>query len=104
MSADNGIYIAKFSDGEIRVTHAQAIENLSYGEPENAFFIYEYYKNQPCYSSLEEAFNKAEELSELIECEGYPLEYGVCILNFSRPFSYYENKSKTGKYDIYRES
>jgi hypothetical protein len=29
MSADNGIYIAKFKDG-YRVTHAQAIENVDY--------------------------------------------------------------------------
>lgn len=84
MSADNGIYIAKFTDG-YRVVHAQAIDNCfweGYSEEEKHAERILYFAASQNYSSLEEAYEQAIVLAQSI---GYT-EYGICELTFNHPF------------------
>jgi len=89
MSADNGIYIAKFTDG-YRVTHAQAIDNCFYGgdcSEEAKAFQYEYFKDSKVYIVREEAWGRARELSDEILTSEWPvLEYGVNEISFDHDF------------------
>jgi len=89
MSADNGIYIARFKDGS-KVIHAQAIENLSYRWSDkiagyNYATVYQYYKDLPLLSD-NEANNKAFELEkEVLSDEYCPiLEYGISSVDFTK--------------------
>ena len=75
ISADNGIYIAKFPDG-YRVIYAQAIDNLWYypdGSEEQLTEIKNYFEYAPVYDTRESAilaaYGKAKEYDML--------EYGV---------------------------
>ena len=78
MSADNGIYIAKFPEG-YRVAYAAAIENLTThpeGSDERKNVLREYFGESPIIDSIEEAVSYAKELEKKYEY----LEYGVVIL------------------------
>ena len=78
MSADNGIYIAKFKAGW-RVIEAQAIDNLSYypGGSEGEKEIWrDYFGNAPLIPTLQEARNAAFEMAS--KCD--MLEYGISDL------------------------
>jgi len=87
MSADNGIYIAKFPDG-YRVAYAMAIENIDYfppGSKERKKKLKSYFGNSPIFEKDEDAeryaFNVYQEM-EKDEIEngmfGYLiLEYGI---------------------------
>jgi len=60
MSADNGIYILKTTDGQHRVIHTQAIDNIFYntnenGESINCLYAYQYF----CNSKITRECNKA---------------------------------------------
>jgi hypothetical protein len=87
MSADNGIYIGKFptdSGHEYRVIHAQAIENVDYGniEMQNAYrFAYFGRKGVEVFAdrgiALVYAYDWAKEFDIL--------EYGVVEIEFDRP-------------------
>lgn len=92
MSADNGIYIAKFprmngTPGfEYRVIHAQAIENCDYGTPEQQdAYRWSYFGKETAYFDKDEAALEANKMADEEEAEGYFLEYGVCHLDFDRP-------------------
>ncbi len=78
MSADNGIYIAKFTDG-FRVIHALAIDNLTY-YPENSWEYNEeiknYFHNAKRFDTEDEAVKFAWEYSKTFDI----LEYGICDL------------------------
>ena len=99
MSADNGIYIARFTktDGtvEFRVTEAGAIDNieLSYMEKgdertrlEDAYRTL-YFKNAKSFSDENEAGLYALRLAK--ECY---TEYGVCQINMDRPLTSLSNE------------
>jgi hypothetical protein len=77
MSADNGIYIAKFPDG-YRVTNSGAIENCWY-YPEDSVdrkqTLKDYFGDSPLFPIEEEALLYAYKLSK----EGYT-EYGVLYI------------------------
>ena len=84
MSADNGIYIAEFSDG-FRVAHAQAIENVDYfpeGSKDRKKELKRYFRESKLYNSEEAALEKAQELAkEILEDDFCPvLEYGICFI------------------------
>jgi hypothetical protein len=90
MSADNGIYIGYFSDGETRVIHAQAIDNLWYPNDENAEMIVDYFKDAEVFNNRMEAGKKAFEMEDDIRWSDFPiLEYGISTLVFSKSFKEY---------------
>ena len=91
MSADNGVYIGRFADGEFRVIHAQAIDNLWYPDGENATYIYSYYKDGKVFWNRKEARDYAFTLADEIMDDDFCsiLEYGVSELEFSHSFSQY---------------
>ncbi len=86
MSADNGVYILRSpvhpdsSEFEYRVTHAMAIDNISY-EPNMEGFNTEelkrYFGKCPVFYNRMEAFAKADDIAQ--ECE--ILEYGIQLIN-----------------------
>ena len=78
MSADNGIYIAKFPDG-YRVIYAMAIDNLSYypqNSKEQLAEIKNYFQHVDLYNTEEAAILAAWEKSKNYDI----LEYGVSSL------------------------
>jgi len=78
MSADNGIYIAKFPEG-YRVIHAQAIDNITYF-PEDTMerknVLKEYFGGSKIISTEHEALEEAGKLSKEYDY----LEYGTSFL------------------------
>ncbi len=99
MSADNGIYIATFPTGkgdkvEYRVIHAQAIENV--GNPDDLWHercVREYFANAMVFSNKHDAIVAAYALARDIAEEG-PLEYGVVLCVFAKPYSQYTGTYK----------
>jgi len=86
MSADNGIYIGKFprTDGgiEYRVVHAQAIDNVDYGDTEHQdLYRVLYFGKAPVFSDADSAWEVARICSKNYDI----LEYGVSELEFDRP-------------------
>jgi hypothetical protein len=84
MSADNGIYIAKFPDG-FRVIHAQAIENIVYHPLRTKQWkktMKEYFGKAPLFATKDEAVLYAHKMEEEILADGCCpiLEYGVSYL------------------------
>jgi len=89
MSADNGIYIAKFPDG-YRITCAQAIENVDYfpeGSKKRKKELKSYFGESEIYKTEQDAFNAALELSAKMEEDEeengmgfFVLEYGICYI------------------------
>lgn len=85
MSADNGIYIAKFPDG-FRVCEAQAIENIYY-YPEKSVerkrTLKSYFGNSPVFKTKNKALLYASELEDKILSDPKGLgvlEYGVSYI------------------------
>ena len=85
MSADNGIYIAEFPDG-YRVAECGAIENCdddpAYPDEVTDAYRRLYFGESLVYSSEPEAFIAAGEIEPLI---GWT-EYGICSVEYNRPF------------------
>src|SRR3990170_8825474 len=99
MSADNGIYIGRFTlpDGtkdtafEYRVIHTQAIENCDYGvdfpaELTQAYRVLYYGKADIC-STEKEAWEQAAAMEKAVAESDFPvLEYGVSEIHYDVPF------------------
>jgi len=89
MSADNGIYIAKFPEG-YRVTYAQAIDNIMY-YPENTRerkeTLKEYFGASKLWNTEDEAWKEARRLYE----EDNYVEYGI---SYSGEFESFEEGEK----------
>lgn len=86
MSADNGVYIAKFKDG-FRVAHAQAIDNvLDYVDGDEKLIQSErihYFLESPVFKDADSAWLYARDLADRYDV----LEYGVTQLpDFQHPF------------------
>lgn len=85
MSADNGIYIAKFPDG-YRVCYAQAIENIDYfpkGSKKRKHELKSYFGSSPLLGNEEEAQKYAFDLyHQMDEEEKKYGMYGVFILEY----------------------
>jgi hypothetical protein len=90
MSADNGIYIAKFPDG-YRVAYAQCIENIDYypaGSKARKKELKRYFGKSPLLKEQKEAEKYAFKIYHEMEKDeiengmfGYfVLEYGVCYI------------------------
>lgn len=96
MSADNGIYIGHFANGEIRVIHAQAIDNLWYPQGENAEYIVRYFKDAAVFYDPIDAGKRAFEMEEEILSDDYCpiLEYGISTLKFSKSFDEYQQDNR----------
>jgi hypothetical protein len=84
MSADNGIYIGQFTD-QFRIIHTTNIENIGINDK----LIYEYFKTGQVFHYLDQALLDAANLAEGIEI----LEYGINIIKFPHPWSYYAGLS-----------
>src|SRR5208282_3215893 len=96
MSADNGIYIGHFADGEIRVIHAQAIDNCWYPDGENARSIIDYFGDAKVFNNPTAASQYAfERGAEILDSDFPILEYGISTLKFSKPFQEYVQEAKT---------
>lgn len=95
MSADNGIYIAKFPKAEggfeWRVIHAQAIENCddspNYSQELTDAYRTVYFAGAESFDTEEAADAKARQMeAEVLADDFCPiLEYGVCSFEFDRP-------------------
>lgn len=88
MSADNGIYIAKFPDG-FRVCYAQCIENINYYTPNTLRqkkTLARYFGESPLFEKRGEAFQYAFHLLEQLESEAeeknfpFVLEDGISYI------------------------
>lgn len=87
MSADNGVYILRTTEGHCRVAHAQAIDNLWYDEKTGRASDYpvdnemiRIFGNSEVYNTMESAWEKAKEiLKELPVCE-----YGISFIDAER--------------------
>jgi len=99
MSADNGIYIGHFADGEIRVIHAQAIENCWYPDGESAQAIAGYFGDAKVFRDPTDAGKYAfEKEEEILSDDLCPiLEYGISTLRFSKPFQEYVKEAEEQK-------
>ena len=91
MSADNGIYVAKFPNGEFRVGHGFASNIIEMEED----LLTGYWRNKemdiiwgesPVFTNQGEAIDHAFK----VEQEYGWTEYGVCIVRM--PFNFGENK------------
>lgn len=95
MSADNGLYIAKFPDW-YRVAHLQAIENVSYYEKwtkEWERVLDDYFWWLPVYMSKQVAMRKALDMQErVMESKTPILEYWIQYLG---DFYYLPKQCKT---------
>lgn len=84
MSADNGIYIAKFPDG-YRVCHGQAIENIDYypaGSKERKVTLKTYFGTSELFAERIPAILAAHEMAKGYEI----LEYGICEIGECEAF------------------
>lgn len=88
MSADNGIYIAKFPDG-YRVCYGMAIENIDYypeGSKERKKELKEHFGKSKLFKKEEDAWIEAHKMEK--KWNDY-LEYGVCNIgeyeSFEKP-------------------
>lgn len=93
MSADNGIYIGCFpleGKTEYRVIHAQAIDNVDYGSPqEQDAMRASYFGGEEVFKTFDKtaAILEAHRMEEEIISDDFCsyLEYGVNTLAFDRP-------------------
>jgi hypothetical protein len=100
VSADNGIYILQTKGPEFRVAHQQGIDNI-YGEFSDESFqwkgdpemILEYFQNAPVFSNLEEALDKAADMSYDYEY----LEYGICVISDFKDWDFNSLKENYGQ-------
>ena len=82
MSADNGVYVAKFPDG-YRICHGFAIDNLWHypaGSKEKLDTIVAYFGESEVYEQKSDAMSVASEMEENLWMDGIMVEYGVVYL------------------------
>lgn len=84
MSADNGIYILKTSEGEHRVIHAMAIDNINYDCPEGfelePIETLRYFGSAKVHTTFGEAMLYATGLEQAMHEDNHPLEYGIKVI------------------------
>jgi hypothetical protein len=89
MSADNGIYILESDDG-YRITHAQAIENITY-DPDDTGYNQEWVKclfgDCKVFSTIDQARDEAWRLyNEIMESDFPIVEYGISTVGYLPTF------------------
>lgn len=100
MSADNGIYILETKGPEYRVTYALNIDNIygnfsdeSYQWQGDPVSMMEYFGDALMFSNLEEALDKAAEMSY-----SYPyLEDGICVIRDFKDWDFDNLRKNYGK-------
>ena len=100
MSADNGIYILQTRGPEFRVAYGQAIDNV-YGNFSDELFqwqgdpvsMLEFFQDAPVFEELEEALDKAEEMSYDYDY----LEDGICVISDFTDWDFNKLKEDYGK-------
>lgn len=88
MSADNGIYIAKFPDG-YRVCCASSIENIDFyqeGTQKRRDVLKGYFGNSDLYKTEDDAWQAARDIHK-----NTVTEYGVKYIGELESFNYYTN-------------
>lgn len=107
MSADNGIYILQTKGPEFRVAHQQNIDEIygnfsdeSYRWQGDPVSMLEYFGDAPMFSNLEEALDKAADMSYDYEY----LEYGICVITDFKDWDFNSLKENYGKEDQNRKS
>lgn len=90
LSSDNGVYVGEFptqsGEKEYRVIHAQAIENVDFGDQEMQDYTrVSYFGNAISFGTLELAVEEASFLANKVLDDCGLLEYGISILKFDRP-------------------
>jgi hypothetical protein len=98
MSADNGIYIARFKDTDgnytYRVKHTANIENCDPDSPYNEAYPKElanayrvqYFGDSKVHTEYREAMGEAYAIACQIEKDGGWTEYGICQCVYEEPF------------------
>ena len=82
MSADNGIYIAKFPDG-YRVAYEAGIDNVDYfpvGSNKRKRHLRITFGKSKVFSTKELAYEEAKKMEKDFIKDGHYLEYGVCYI------------------------
>ena len=100
MSADNGIYILQTKGPEYRVAYHQNIDAV-YGEFSDESYqwqgdpvsMMEYFGNAPVFTDIEDALDKAEELSYNYDY----LEDGICVLSDFAEWDFNSLRENYGK-------
>lgn len=94
MSSDNGIYIGQFPNGEFRVIHASAIDNLNY-EPDgddgfNSVQVINYFDTGAAvFGKKEQSMVYAHSLAEGCDI----LEYGICTIYFPSTMTQFKSRA-----------
>lgn len=90
MSSDNGIYVGTFptpsGEKEYRVIHAQAIDNVDFGDQEMQDYTrVSYFGSAISFGTLDLAMEEAGFLANKVLDDCGLLEYGISVLHFERP-------------------
>jgi hypothetical protein len=93
MSADNGIYILKTIDGQYRVAHAQAIENIYANYSENWYDPIEVVLMWGDSKYTRDKI-KAYEIAEIMERKWNGTEYGIKTFEYKKPWKYIVEDAK----------
>jgi hypothetical protein len=107
VSADNGIYILETKGPEYRVAYHQNIDEI-YGNFSDESFhwqgdphmMMEYFGDAPVFSIIEEALDRAEEMSYDYEY----LEDGICVISDFKDWDFNNLRKNYGKEDQNRKS
>ena len=111
MSADNMVAILKTPNGkdgfEYRVTHVQAIENITYNNPKgNPKQVVNYFGKCKVFTDKNKAYQLANSIEkEILDDDFCPiLEYGINEITLPHTFSYYikrryNKKTKKRRYE-----
>ena len=110
MSSDDGVYIGKFPTNggfEWRVCYAQNIEDTedflydgSTNEYVNCYIVLNYNKSI-VYSTEEEAYKAADFLYKEHEDDWCIIEYGICRIDYPRPYPKMTAEEAKETLDIY---
>jgi len=90
---------------EFRVTHAQAIENIYFGDIEDKGYdpeyVVSYFQNAPVFENFADASQHAFNLGENILKSDFPvLEYGIQSIELPHSFKFYKKQKTNKKNDI----
>lgn len=89
MSADNGIYIAKFPDG-YRVIYTQCIDNIDFypeGTKQRKKELKKYFGKSKLFETEDSAYKEARLMEKEFTKDGDYLEYGVCYIGEYESFN-----------------
>lgn len=95
MSADNGVYILQTLGPEYRVRHMQAVENYYWDDEKKANSddpdiwvrnARQMWSNCVVHTDRMRAYEEADQIYTKISEDGFPVEYGICVIEIPRKF------------------